>query len=92
MKKEKIVDVSDELKKGLQDASDELIERLKNLDDDELLRATQTIDLFAVVESNRRLRNALQSEEKVIKRLTWVLVILTGILIVLAVIQIKFSC
>ena len=92
MEKEKLSDLNKELQSGLRDASDDLINRLKHLDDDDLLRASQSLDLFAVVESNRRLRNALQREEKVIKNLTLVLVILTGILIVLAVIQMKFSC
>ena len=69
----------------LRQVSDEDLERFKNLSDDDVLRASCTLDLFAIAESNRRLKNALISEEKTIKRLTWVLVVLTFILVILAI-------
>jgi hypothetical protein len=48
--------------------------------DDDLARAASTLDLFALVESIRRLRVALHAEESAIKWLTVVLVILTVVL------------
>jgi hypothetical protein len=62
-------------------ATDEELARLKTMTDDELLRCAQTLDLFSVVESSRRLREALHKEERAIKWLTGVLVFLTVILI-----------
>ena len=70
---------------NLRQASDEDLERFKNLSDDDVLRASCTLDIFAIAESNRRLKNALISEEKTIKRLTWVLVVLTFILVIFAI-------
>jgi hypothetical protein len=70
---------------NLATATDEQLSRMKAATDDDLLRAAGTPDLFAVVESSRRLRVALQKEERAIKRLTWVLVFFTLILIALGV-------
>ena len=67
-------------------ATDEELAELKRLTDDDLLRYSRTLDLFAVVESARRLKETLQTEEKAIKRLTFVLVALTVLLVVLTVI------
>lgn len=75
----------------LSEATDEYLETLKNITDDDLLRASQSLDLFAVVESNRRLRVSLQKEESVIKSLTWVLVVLTLILVVATLVLIYFE-
>lgn len=68
--------------------SPEQLAELKNISDDELLRCARTLDIFAAVESTRRLRIALHKEETAIKRLTgWlvgftvVLILLTGVLI-----------
>ena len=73
----------DPLTVNLRSATNEELSRLKGLTDDELLRTSLTIDLFSVVESNRRLRVALHKEERAIKWLTVVLVVLTVILVVL---------
>jgi hypothetical protein len=70
---------------NLATATDEELERLKAMTDDELLRSAQTLDLFSVVESSRRLRDALHKEERAIKWLTVVLVFLTLILIALGI-------
>ncbi len=83
----------DETKKGPWDptnvdlvkATDDELDRLKKMTDDDLLRSSRTLDLFAVVESTRRLRLALHKEEKAIKWLTVVLVILTVILMLLGI-------
>ena len=69
--------------KQLVDVTDEDLEYLKNIPDDYVLRASQSMDMFAVVESNRRLKNALHKEEWAIKRFTVVLVILTLVLVAL---------
>ena len=66
----------------LRDASDEQLARLKNMSDDDLLRSSSSIDLFAIAESMRRLKGALHKEEVAIKRLTVVLVVLTVILVI----------
>jgi hypothetical protein len=70
---------------NLATATDEELERLKAMTDDELLCAAQTLDLFSVVESSRRLREALHKEERAIKWLTIVLIVLTLILIALGI-------
>ncbi len=70
---------------NLSKATDEELQRLKRMTDDDLLRSSQTLDLFAVVESNRRLREALHKEEKAIKWLTGILVILTVLLVYLGI-------
>jgi hypothetical protein len=67
----------------------EELERLKSMTDDELLRSAQTLDQFSVVESSRRLRKALHKEERAIKWLTVVLIILTLVLIVLGIIALR---
>ncbi len=69
----------------LSKATDEELERLKSMTDQDLLRSSRTLDLFAVVESNRRLKEALHKEERAIKWLTVVLIILTVILVVLGI-------
>jgi hypothetical protein len=69
--------------RAVHSATDEELSRLKALSEDDLLRACTSLDLFAVVESSRRLKEALHKEERAIKRLTVVLVILTVILVVL---------
>jgi len=70
---------------NLTTATYDQLERLKAMTDDELLRSAQTLDLFSVVESSRRLREALHKEERAIKWLTGVLVFLTLILIALGI-------
>ena len=83
IKEEQIRDlVSIDLRK----ATDQELERLKKLTDDELLRASSTIELFALAESMRRLKNALHSEERAIKWLTFVLAVLTILLVFMGVI------
>jgi hypothetical protein len=64
-------------------ATDEELNRLKRMPDEDLLRCSRSLDLFAVVESNRRLKDALHKEEKAIKWLTVVLIVLTVILVFL---------
>jgi hypothetical protein len=56
--------------------------------DDDLLRCSTSPDFLAVVEANRRLREALHAEETAIKRLTVglfvftvIIAILTGVLV-----------
>jgi hypothetical protein len=63
--------------------TDEELTKLKGMSDDNLLRSATTLDLFSGVESMRRLRIALQNEERAIKRLTGVLVFFTVILVLL---------
>jgi len=63
------------------------LERLKKLTDDDLLRVSSTIDLFALAESMRRLKNALHSEERAIKWLTFVLAVLTILLVFMGVVS-----
>lgn len=65
------------------EATDEELARLKGMTDDQLLRAASSLDLFSIAESNRRLKQALHSEERAIKWLTGVLVFLTVVLVVL---------
>jgi hypothetical protein len=79
-KKEKLKDFE---YANLRDLTNGDLETLKHLSDDDLLRATATLDMFASVESMRRLRKALHREEKAIKWLTVVLVLLTIILVYL---------
>jgi hypothetical protein len=55
------------------------------LPDIALLKAANTADVFAIVESNWRLMNAIHHEEHAIKRLTRVLVFLTLALVGLTV-------
>jgi hypothetical protein len=56
------------------------------MSEDDLLRASTSLDLFSVVESMRRLKIELHREERAIKQLTAVLVVLTIILVALTVI------
>ena len=70
---------------NLRSATDEQLGLLKRMTDDDLLRSAASLDLFAVVESNRRLKLALHKEERAIKWLTAVLIVLTVILIFLGV-------
>jgi hypothetical protein len=64
-------------------ATDEELESLKAMTEENLLRSAQSIDMFAMVESNRRLRVALHTEEHAIRVLTRWLVALTVVLVVL---------
>lgn len=66
---------------NLRKATPEQLAKLKGLSDDDLLRSAGTLDICAVVEANRRLKNALITEEAAIKRLTFWLVILTAVLV-----------
>ena len=67
--------------RGLRNATNEELARLKGLSDNDMLRAAGSMDAFAIVESSRRLKNALQElknavqeEERAIRRLTrWLL-------------------
>jgi hypothetical protein len=72
--------------RNLATATDEELASLKAMTDDDLLRAAQTLDLFAGVEASRRLREAMQKEEGATKRLTGVLVALTIVLVILTLI------
>jgi hypothetical protein len=67
----------------LRGATDEQLAQLKRMTDDQLLRSAGTMDMFASVESTRRLREALHKEEAAIKWLTVVLVVFTLVLVVL---------
>ncbi len=66
----------------LHNATNEELALLKNMSDDNMLRAAGSIEAFAIVESSRRLKNALrelknavQEEERATRRLTrWLLV------------------
>ena len=69
--------------RGLRAATPRDLEFLKELTEDELLRESQSMDMFALVESNRRLKKALHAEETAIKNLTRWLVGLTVILVIL---------
>ena len=74
---------------NLREATDQDLERLKNMPDNELLRASTSLDLFAITESMRRLKNALHREESAIKWLTVVLTILTLVLVLLGVVALR---
>ncbi len=78
--------LGDLLKVDLRNATDADLRRLKSMSDDDLLRTSTSLDLFAITESMRRLKGALHKEEVAIKRLTLVLVVLTVILVVQGVI------
>lgn len=65
--------------------TDEELTRLKEMSDDDLLRSATSLVQFSGVESMRRLRVALRNEERAIKWLTSVLVLLTGVLVWLGV-------
>ena len=66
---------------NLVEATPEVLARIKRMTDDDLLRSSQSLDMIAPVESMRRLREALHKEERAIKWLTGVLVVLTFILV-----------
>ena len=68
---------------NLHHTTDAELARFRSLPDDDLLRASGSLDAFAIVESSRRLKIALHGEELAIKRLTKILVILTVILVIL---------
>jgi hypothetical protein len=68
---------------NLATASEEDLARLKAMSDDDLLRSALSPDLFAVVESSRRLREALHKEERAIKRLTAALLFFIVVLAVM---------
>jgi hypothetical protein len=82
MKEEKLRDLGNI---DLREATDQELERLKKMPDDELLRASTSLDLFAIAESMRHLKNALHSEEKAIKWLTVVLTVFTFLLVLLGI-------
>jgi hypothetical protein len=53
----------------LTNATDDQIANLKAMSDDDLIPSARSVDLSAVVESTRRLREALHKEERAISRL-----------------------
>jgi hypothetical protein len=57
--------------------SNQELARIKSMTDDDLVRGAQTEDLAVVVEANLRLKRATT-------RLTWVLIVLTVILVLIA--------
>jgi hypothetical protein len=61
---------------------DELAE-VKKWSDNDLLRSSTTLDLFPAVEALRRLRVATDRATVAIGFLTFILVVLTGVLVVL---------
>ena len=75
----------DPLPRAVHHATEEDLRRLKGMSEDDLLRAATSIDVFSMVESMRRLKVALHKEERAIKWLTVVLIVLTVILVVLTV-------
>ena len=72
---------------NLREASSEQLEELRKLSEDDLLRASNSMDFFAVVEALRRHKVAIHSEEVAIKRLTWALFGATVVLVVVAVLE-----
>jgi hypothetical protein len=80
-----LTDLPDLRKIDIQNAMPQQIELLKNLSDEDLLRASNSIDLFAVVEAVRRLRVTLHREEVAIKLLTLALTVFTLVLVGLGV-------
>ncbi len=77
--------------KDLSKLSDDDIEKLRKLPDTDLVKAGGTLDMFGVIESYLRLKDALQKEEKVIKKLTWGLFALTFVLVILTAILVYFE-
>jgi hypothetical protein len=67
--------------------TDEELRRIREGSDDELMRMSGTAHLVPIVESMRRLREAIEAEELAIKWLTGVLVALTIVLVVLATLE-----
>jgi OsmC subfamily peroxiredoxin len=59
--------------------------------DDQLRRASHSFDVFPIVESSLRLKDAMQKEERAIKGLTWVLVVLTVVLVGLTFILVRLG-
>lgn len=61
--------------------TDAELERIENVHDRELMRASGSMHYLPSLEAMRRLRETIASEERAIKRLTVVLVILTLVLV-----------
>jgi hypothetical protein len=61
--------------------TDQQLARIKSLSDDDLVRGGQTEDLAVLIEANLRLKRATS-------RLTWVLIVLTLILVIIGIIGI----
>jgi hypothetical protein len=80
---------SDTLRKlpgmNLREATADDLVKLKALSDEDQLRASNSINCFAIVEALRRHRGAIHSEEVAIKGLTWVPVVSTVVLVGLAI-------
>ncbi len=62
---------------GIVNLPDDKLEKIMKLPDIKILRASYSINNSAIVESNRRLRDALHNEEVAIKWLTFCLAIFT---------------
>lgn len=72
-------------------ATEEEFARLRAATDDQLRRASHSFDVFPIVESSLRLKDAMQKEERAIKGLTWVLVVLTVVLVGLTFILVRLG-
>jgi hypothetical protein len=73
--------VRDLYQKDARGLTDDEIRRIKAASDDELMRFSGTAHLVPIVESTRRLRETIAAEERAIKRLTIVLVVMTVVLV-----------
>jgi hypothetical protein len=69
--------------KSTADFTDEELRRFYNADDGVLMRFSGASHLIPVIDAFRRLRVEMHREERTIKWLTWVLVVLTAVLILL---------
>jgi hypothetical protein len=75
----------------VRNATPDQLAQIKALSHDDLLRAASTLDAAAIVEASCRLKDALQTEEIAIKRLTRWLVALTALLVVLTALLVFFG-
>ena len=62
------------------EATSDEIEEIKNKSDEELIRMAGSADMISLVETMRRLKNALHREEVAIKWLSVIIVVLTIII------------
>lgn len=79
--------VRDLYMKDARGLTDDELRRIKAASDDELMRFSGTAHLVPVVESMRRLRVTIAAEERAIKWLTGVLVLMTVVLVVFGVLD-----
>jgi hypothetical protein len=63
----------------------EMVARLRTLSTDELMSLCETADVYCIIESGRRVSQALHDEVRRTRRLTWGLVLVLTLAVVVAV-------